>query len=67
MWSDEVVEEYKHHNYRISAFKGVKTVSDIVPIFKLFVKGFNNIVRYVIFKVCNSNMFNLNIDLVGAL
>ena len=58
MWSDEVVEEYKHHNYRIIAFKGVKTVSNIVPIFKLFVKGFNNIVRYVIFKVCNSNMFN---------
>ena len=38
---DEVVKEYKHHNHRISTFKWVKSVSGLVPIFKLFVKGFD--------------------------
>ena len=48
MRSDEIEKEYKHHNHRINTFKRVKTISCLVPIFKLLVKGFNNIVGNVI-------------------
>ena len=57
MRSDEIVKEYKHHNHRIGTFKRVKSVSGLVPIFKLLVKGFNNIVGDVIFKTGYSKMF----------
>ena len=56
MRSDEIVKEYKHHNHRISAFKRVKAVSCLVPIFKLLVKGFDNIVGDVILKAGNSDV-----------
>ena len=59
MRSDEIVKENKHHNHRIGTFKGIKAVPGLVPIFKLFVKSFNNIVGDVIFKACDSNMFNI--------
>ena len=45
MRSDEIVKEYKHHNHRIGAFKGIKAISGLIPIFKLLVEGFNKIVR----------------------
>ena len=56
MRSDEIEKEYKHHNHRISAFKRVKAVPCLVPIFKLLVKGFDNIVRDVIFEAGNSDV-----------
>ena len=57
MRSDEIVKEYKHHNHRIDTFKRVESVSAFVPIFKLLVKGFNNIVGDVIFKTGYFKMF----------
>ena len=56
MRSDEIEKEYKHHNHRISAFKRVKAVSCLVPIFELLVKGFDNIVGDVIFEAGNSDV-----------
>ena len=56
MRSGEIVKEYKSHNHRISAFKRVKAISYLVPIFKPLVKGFGNIVGDVIFKVCNPDV-----------
>ena len=50
MRSDEIVKEYKHHNHRIGTFKRVKSVSGLVPIFKLLVKGFNKNFEEVILK-----------------
>ena len=58
MRSDEIAKEYKHRNHRISAFKRVKAISRLVPIFKLLVKGFNSIVRNIIFKAGNSDVRN---------
>ena len=58
MRSDEIVKEYKHHNHRICTFKRVKAISGFVPILKLLVKGFDNIVRDVIFKAGDPDMGN---------
>lgn len=58
MRPDEIVKEDKYDNHTVSALKRIKAITSFAAVFELLIKGFHNIVGYIIPKACNTNMLD---------